>query len=151
MKYEIHMMKNYLRSFTLLLTTILLSSCSSSSSEESNNAKACNIGSVRLTTDFPTGRMKNCKALGNNEFLITLIPENTPINSSPWYAFKIEADQPTSIKITMKVKGDIHRYPPKVSYNGKTWQLQSHTLKNERLVMKIYVTKKPHKKTGFAI
>jgi len=135
-------MKNTLLAFALLSTFFLIS-CGSTPSEKNNNAKACNTGSVRLTADFPTGRMNNCKVLADNEFLITLMPENTPINSSPWYAFKIEADQPTKIKITMRVKGDLHRYPPKFSYDTKNWKLLDHTLKNERLVMKVNASTKP--------
>jgi len=138
-----HLMKNTLHAFAFLFLLNLLISCGSTPLETSDNAKTCNIGSVRLTADFPNARMRNCKALGNNEFMITLMPENTPINSSPWYAFKIEADQPTPIRITMKVKGDKHRYPPKISYDGKSWQSQAHKLKNERLVIKINASTKP--------
>ena len=137
------LIKMTLHTFALLFSLSLLTACGSTPSKTSDNAKACNTGSVRLTTDFDAGRMRNCQALDNNRFLITLMPENTPINSSPWYAFKIEADQPTDIKIIMKVKGDKHRYPPKVSLDGKTWQRQDHTLKNERLVMKINASTKP--------
>jgi hypothetical protein len=129
--------------YALLFFTVLLSSCISTSSETSNNAQACNQGVIRLTTDFATGRMDKCEKGENNEYVITLIAEKTPINSSPWYAFKIVADQQTTIKITMKVQGDKHRYLPKISLDGIHWQLQKHKLKNERLTMTINVSDKP--------
>jgi hypothetical protein len=104
---------------------------------QSNNADTCNTGSVRLTADFVSGRMDDCIRVTGQEYLITLVPENTPINSSPWYAFKIEADQPTDISIIVKVRGDKNRYPPKVSLDGKKWKLQAHTLKDDRLIINL--------------
>ena len=136
-------MKKLLHTFALLFTSVLLISCTSTAIESSNNGKACNTGKVKLSSDFATGRMDNCLVTGKNEYLITLIPENTPINSSPWYAFKIIAEQPTAIKITMKVQGDKHRYPPKVSRDGKRWRLHEYKLRGDRLTMTVNATDKP--------
>ena len=130
-------MKNLLLTCSLLLSGALLASCTSTQLEQSDNTQACSSGVVRITTDFATARMDECKLVAENEYLITLIPENTPINSSPWYAFKVQAEHATDITITMKVRGDKHRYPPKVSHDGKSWQLQSYQLKGERLIMKV--------------
>eukprot|EP00487_Bulimina_marginata_P002836 TRINITY_DN16505_c0_g1_i1.p1 TRINITY_DN16505_c0_g1~~TRINITY_DN16505_c0_g1_i1.p1 ORF type:complete len:191 (+),score=55.14 TRINITY_DN16505_c0_g1_i1:82-654(+) len=99
--------------------------------------QSCNRGTVTLTSDFAAGRMDECKEVRKNEYFITLVPENTPINSSPWYAFKIQAKKATEITITMKVRGDKHRYPPKISHDGKSWKLQEYKLKGERLIMKV--------------
>jgi hypothetical protein len=107
------------------------------------HSQSCNNGQVKLTSDFAAGRMDECKRTGENEYLITLVPENTPINSSPWYAFKIQAEQTTDIIITMKVKGDKHRYPPKISRDGKSWELQDYQLKGERLIMKVKASPQP--------
>jgi murein tripeptide amidase MpaA len=111
-----------------------------------NNVRSkqtCSTGNVRLTADFSTGRMDECKLVSKNEYLITLVPENTPINSSPWYAFKVQAEKKTDITIIMKVRGDKHRYPPKVSVNGSAWQLQKHHTIGDRLVMKLTASKHP--------
>ncbi|MFT5756409.1 MAG: hypothetical protein ACI9LM_001126 [Alteromonadaceae bacterium] len=129
--------------FLSVILSVLLSSCTSTSTDTSNNGQACDQGSIRLTTDFVTGRMDKCEQGNNNEYVITLVAEKTPINSSPWYAFKIVADQPARIKITMKVQGDKHRYPPKISEDGIHWQLQKYKLKNERLTMTINVSEQP--------
>ena len=111
--------------------------------DNKTHSQSCNNGKVKLTSDFAAGRMDECKRTGENEYLITLVPENTPINSSPWYAFKIQAEQNTDIIITMKVKGDKHRYPPKISHDGKSWQLQDYQLKGERLIMKVKASPQP--------
>ncbi|MEW6993947.1 M14 family metallopeptidase [Colwelliaceae bacterium MEBiC 14330] len=136
-------MKNLLLTCTFLLVSALLAACSSTQIEQSDNAQACSSGSVRITADFSAARMDECTRIKDNEYLITLVPENTPINSSPWYAFKIIAEQATKITITMKVRGDEHRYPPKVSYNGGAWQLQKYKIKGKRLIMNIVASPEP--------
>jgi len=132
-------MKKLLFICALSFSALLVTACSSSN--ESVNPQTCNSGNVTLTADFPTGRMDECKPLGNNEYSITLKPENTPINSSPWYAFKIQAKQATTIKVTMRVKGDKHRYLPKVSLDGKTWKLHPYKINGKRLIMNIDASK----------
>jgi len=104
---------------------------------------SCAKGKVSLTANFSAGRMDECKRVNENEFFITLVPENTPINSSPWYAFKVQAKQAADIVITMKVRGDQHRYPPKISRDGKSWQLQPYRIQGERLIMKMTATTEP--------
>ena len=140
-------MKIFFNPLLLIITTFSLFSCNSTSSEKISTSNSltehsCLVGNVKLSADFATGRMDFCKKTSPTEFSITLAPENTPINSSPWYAFKVEAEQTTPIKITMKVKGDKHRYPPKISLDGKHWQLLKHKLKNGRLVIKLNATPK---------
>ncbi len=136
-------MKNLLCACSLLFMSVLLISCATITTEQNDNEQACSRGKVRITTDFSTARMDECLLVDENEYLITLVPENTPINSSPWYAFKIQSDQTTNITITMKVRGDKHRYPPKISINGGAWQLQKHQIKGNRLIMKITASPKP--------
>jgi hypothetical protein len=130
-------MKNLLSICSLSFLACLLIACNTIQDNKNDNAQACNTGNVILTADFATGRMDECKSLGNDEYLITLVPENTPINSSPWYAFKIQAKQATTIKVTMIVKGAKHRYLPKISPDGLNWKLQPHKLNGKRLIMDI--------------
>lgn len=136
-------MKKLLPIYLLLFSSVFLASCKSIQTQQNDMAQACNTGVVRITSDFTTGRMDECRLITENEYLITLVPENTPINSSPWYAFKIQAEQDTDITITMRVRGDKHRYPPKVSVDGKKWQLQEYKLKDDRLIMKLTASAEP--------
>jgi len=136
-------MKKPLFICTLLFSIVLLNACKSTQSEQSENAQACSIGDVRITTNFASARMDECTRVANNEYLITLVPENTPINSSPWYAFKVQADQATDIRITMRVRGDQHRYPPKISRNGHSWQNLKHQLKGRRLILDLTAAPQP--------
>ncbi|MFQ3220972.1 MAG: hypothetical protein ACJAUL_001750 [Paraglaciecola sp.] len=134
-------MKKLLLICSLLFSSALLFSYASTQVEQSDNSQVCNSGIVRITADFSTARMDKCSVVAENEFFITLTPENTPINSSPWYAFKVEADKPTNIKIIMTIQGDKHRYLPKVSKDSKHWKLQEYKLDGERLIMHINVSK----------
>ncbi|WP_153886390.1 M14 family metallopeptidase [Aliiglaciecola lipolytica] len=113
--------------FSLLLFSNLLSSHVLAFEKEALNnhgeVNACNIGEVRLLNDFPSARLDVCEQVSDTVFNIVLKPENKPINSSPWYAFKVVATQPTEIKINMKVDGKKHRYLPKVSTDLKVWSL----------------------------
>lgn len=141
--YKDKIMKNILLTCAFLFSSVVLISCGSTQPNQSNNAQACSNGVVRITTDFSTARMDECSLVAENDYLITLVPENTPINSSPWYAFKIQADQTTNIRITMKVRGDEHRYPPKVSVNGGAWKLQKHKINGKRLTMNLVASTTP--------
>jgi hypothetical protein len=81
--------------------------------------------------------------LGDNKYQLTLLPENLPINNSPWYAYKVYAKEPTTITVITKIKGSEHRYPPKISRNGVTWQLQEYTMKNQHMRFELAVDSKP--------
>ncbi len=77
---------------------------------------------IFATNDFPGARLNG--VVQSNDTLITALitSENTPINPSPWYAFKIwsETSQQMHLKITYQV-GANHRYYPKLSYDGLNW------------------------------
>jgi predicted deacylase len=105
------------------LTTIILALCSACSTSITTNAPVdCAFTEVSFDTSFPGGRIDGCAEQEANRYLITLSPENTPINHSPWYAFKVEADAPRSITVELEYTEHAHRYFPKISTDGVTWE-----------------------------
>ena len=138
-------MEKSLQICSWLFSIVLLSACAETLiSNESNNAQACNIGSVRLLADFEASRMDECKNLGNNNFQIIIKPENTPINPSPWYAFKVEADQPSEVKVAIKIAEQRdNRYLPKVSKDLKSWQVHQHRYRGKVLTFNINASTLP--------
>ena len=137
-------MKKILLPCFLSIFSLFIISCNSTAVEESSTENSCVNELVQITADFSTGRMDDCELVENNQYVITLSPENRPINPSPWYAFKIQAKQNTPISIAMKVRGaKSHRYPPKVSQDGKTWQLQDYRLEGKMLKMDLVASAKP--------
>jgi murein tripeptide amidase MpaA len=136
-------MKKQLLICTWLFSIVLLVSCAETTINESNNAQACNAGAVRLIADFEASRMDECINQGNNTFVITIKPENTPINSSPWYAFKIVADQPTQVKVTIQISGNrFNRYLPKISHDMTTWRTHTHRVRGKRLEFNVDASSK---------
>jgi cytosolic carboxypeptidase protein 6 len=76
---------------------------------------------VHFSNEFPGARLNACDQLGDAEFRLVISPENTPINESPWYAFKVWADKPRSITIclTNTSIGNLRR--PCLSRDGVAW------------------------------
>jgi hypothetical protein len=132
-------MKKSLPTNVCLVFFVFLASCvETPTSNRKNSNETCNSGIIRLTADFEASRIDDCKVLGEKSFLITLKPENKPINHSPWYAFKVEADQATDISVAIEISGGLkNRYLPKFSHDMKTWHLHSYQDKGERLELKI--------------
>lgn len=132
-------MKKSLQICSWLFSTLLLASCAETVVvDKSNNAQACNIGSVRLLADFEASRMDECKRIGGNSFQVIIKPENTPINPSPWYAFKIVADQPTQVKVAIKIAGKReNRYLPKISNDMKSWHVHKHRYRGKVLTFNV--------------
>lgn len=127
-----------------LFSIVLLASCAETKvHDDSHNIQACDRGEIRITADFESSRMDECANMGNNNFLITLKPENTPINHSPWYAFKIVAEKEATIKIAIKVAGGrTNRYLPKISNDMTIWRLHTHQYRGDRLEFSVEASKK---------
>ena len=76
---------------------------------------------VRFNNDFAAARLNGIAQHDDSTFTILIRPENSPINDSPWYAFKVWADNETSIRINLVYEHGKHRYWPKISKNGSDW------------------------------
>ncbi len=77
---------------------------------------------VGLRNDFPGARMNGVREENDSTLDVTIEPENFPINMSPWYAFKIWAEKPDTIYVRLQYVHGTHRYPPKLSHDGKLWK-----------------------------
>ena len=104
---------------------------------------ACQFDKVSFDTDFDGGRLDKCHQVNDDTFKLTLKPENTPINDSPWYSFKVKTDSAMKVKVIMAVEDGSHRYPPKVSDDGKHWQLLENKIKRDKLSFTVDVKDKP--------
>ena len=75
-----------------------------------------------ISNQFDGARLNGTALTGSNEVSVLITPENTPINDSPWYAFKIWSDSPQNIQLKITYSaGYSHRYYPKLSRDGKNW------------------------------
>lgn len=117
--------------FTILVTLLSLSST------------ACDFEFVQFQNNFESARLNRCEQNSDERYTLTIRPENTPINDSPWYAFKVSSDEERKIKITIKYEGGNHRYPPKVSHDLKTWQSIPFKVRKEKLSFHLNTSKEP--------
>ncbi|PCI53140.1 MAG: hypothetical protein COB36_13675 [Alphaproteobacteria bacterium] len=83
----------------------------------------CQNELAAIYANFPTARANKCQILSSTRLTLVIDPENKPINSSAWYAFKISPNHKGSLRVDLKYSHAKHRYPPKISYDGTTWNL----------------------------
>lgn len=111
------------------LTLLLCAACTDSQPTQTSLAPMpppqtppqCDFKDLRFNSDYSTGRMDGCSQSGPASYVLTMSPENTPINHSPWYSFKIDSDDEKSITVTLQYTEHVHRYVPKLSSDGKIW------------------------------
>lgn len=76
---------------------------------------------VWISNEFAGARLSDFFKVNDSLYQLIIKPENTPINNSPWYAFKIWADTARKVNIKLAYENGEHRYVPDVSANGKKW------------------------------
>jgi len=120
-KTFIHFIRRYCapKSVAAVITLAVLSLFFSTSTH------ACEFKNVHFNTDFETGKIDQCKQLSENQFELLSKPENRPINQSPWYAFKVvnKSTENQQLSIVIKSEKAKPRYLPKMSIDGKQWQV----------------------------
>lgn len=126
----------------VLLGVILFSSCANSnfsgfsydpegaedtSDKETYSQHYRSIGfssdGVWFSNEYDGARMSDAYRIDENSYRVVIEPENAPINDSPWYGFKVWAEQPTDITVELEYPDSEHRYKPKLSRDGTTWQV----------------------------
>ena len=84
--------------------------------------KVYHVGSVFADNQFDGARLNDFKQINDSTYQALITPENTPINPSPWYAFKVWSEYPDTINLQLKYKHSKHRYDPKISSDRKHWK-----------------------------
>lgn len=77
---------------------------------------------ISVSNEFDGGKLNSFYQINDSVFVVNTIPENRPINSSPWYSFKIWSKAEKTVYIEFQSDGDKFRYKPKLSKNGESWQ-----------------------------
>ncbi|MEM6379309.1 MAG: M14 family zinc carboxypeptidase, partial [Bacteroidota bacterium] len=83
-----------------------------------------NLGNgIYASNEFDGARLNGAVLSGDTLITVLITPENTPINPSPWYAFKLWSTEKRDIQLKMTyLNGAFHRYYPKISSDGKNWE-----------------------------
>jgi len=108
----------------ILLIVLVLSSCK----EEKESRTLSN--EIVLDTSFAGARLNKFQKIEKGKYAAYVYPENEPVNSSPWFAFGLEAEKPGQIELQLNYGDYQHRYIPKLSYDLVNWEpLESSKIK----------------------
>jgi cytosolic carboxypeptidase protein 6 len=102
-------------------TALLFSAATFAVQAPDEPALVCEFDGVVIDIDFEAGNIESCHKSKNNNLILGVSPEKTPINMSPWYAFRIRAESPRTLKVVLKYSEHSHRYKPKISADGVAW------------------------------
>jgi len=79
---------------------------------------AFNDSTTFFTNNFDGARLNGVAKNGKDSYTVWITAENTPINVSPWYAFKVWSKNPRTIKVKLTYQDSRSRYYPKLSTDG---------------------------------
>lgn len=83
----------------------------------------CRSAAASLHFDFVGAAPSACSVEGARAFGLLVTPEHAPpINPSPWYAFRYEAEGDEPLAVTLRYLGGQHRYAPKWSDGAGEWR-----------------------------
>ena len=102
----------------------------------------CATNVAVIAKNYPTANFDTCEIVDGNSFVLSIVPEDEPINPSPWYGFSVtrlgDVDDPVSV--SLKYQNTQHRYEPKYSFDKLDWirlAPQSIETIDERVVLTI--------------
>ena len=98
------------------------------------SAHLCESDMAVLSIEHETANVAECKISKDGAFQLTILPENVPINNSPWYGFRVDPRSSGEITISLRYEDGDHRYIPKVSFDEENWRpiSEGQILKNEK-------------------
>lgn len=107
----------------------------------------CENAMAKIFITHETARVNGCDVTGEDSFSFTITPENTPINDSAWYGFRVDPKTEGVLTVTLNYKDGKHRYPPKYSYDGTSWNVlpeeRVNKIKKDKVTMRLDVASSP--------
>jgi hypothetical protein len=83
---------------------------------------------VYASNEFEGARLNDFYQVNDSVYTAVISPENSPINNSAWYSFKLWADEKQDITLHLTYNDGKHRYIPKISYDRINWTAFDTTL-----------------------
>lgn len=84
--------------------------------------KLYTIDGIQLSNQFDAARANDFTKINDSTYRVTILPENEPINSSPHYAFWINAPAGADINLEIYTGDHKHRYWPKLSISDSPYE-----------------------------
>lgn len=110
-----------------------------------NQWKGCyELENIYISNEFDGARVSFAELENDTLIKITVAPENQPVNSSPWYAFKIWSTEESQVSIKLVYPEKVrHRYNPKVSKDDYTWEEKTGNSINNEFTFRLTVSPAP--------
>lgn len=70
---------------------------------------------------FPGARLNDMFMINDSTLQVQILPENYPVNMSPWYAFRMWSETEQTIYLKLCYNHGQHRYYPKLSSDNNHW------------------------------
>ncbi len=104
-----------------LLLAVFTAGCAGLSSV--SPGEPCAAAGFTVVDDFAGARRGSCRAVDDDRVLLKIREEDRQVvNPSPWFSFRIEPEAAGSAEVTLDYGSWTHRYRPKTSRDGVTWQ-----------------------------
>ncbi len=87
--------------------------------------KVFKAGEVYASNQFDAARLNDFRKMNDSTYQAVIMPENTPINMSPWFAFRIWSENPDTLYINLTYPYGKHRYIPKFGIDKNHLKLVS--------------------------
>ncbi len=79
-------------------------------------------GDLSFTNEFTGARLNDISQINDSLYSVAILPENGPINKSPWFAFGVWSEVPRRITLELTYpEGYTHRYYPDMSRDLNNW------------------------------
>jgi len=132
------------RTFISLLFLFGLFSCQQNSQNgdavKHEHPYSFNGGTIFFNKNFEGGYFTRIDQIDSTTFQITSVAEDYPIDRSPTYAFKLITKNPEKLIINLHFKGAKAPGTPKMSRDGKKWEVLPAHLEGSDLLMNVSTT-----------
>lgn len=109
---------------SLALFAALLGGCATTSTVTFPAGALCDTGAFQVDDRFTGARRGDCEVIADDRVRLHIAREDEQVrNPSPWYAFKLTASRPQTVRVTLDYGDWKHRYVPKISRDGRTWNI----------------------------
>lgn len=81
----------------------------------------CETSVFAVDAQFSSANMASCSIAADRTIEVKLVPEDVPINASPWYAVRVTPTVSGPVRLVLNYDEHPHRYKPKVSMDGESW------------------------------
>ena len=83
---------------------------------------------IYASNEYDGARLNDFKIENAERAIASISPENSPINESPYFSFKIWGNEAKNIELILNYTLHGHRYIPKISYDFTTWAVMDSSL-----------------------